>query len=147
MMKKLTDSEEVEYLKQLYGGDNVMGIYESLRESFNVLQLRSQLLLSLIVVCLTITGFSGPRIAESGPLARIALFGGVLGVLVAAVILVAGPLRIRWITQWASSDSNETIRLLICRRNNRTKLYHAAAGTLLVGLTGYVLSLAAFLVA
>ncbi len=144
-MRKLTEIEEVKRLEQLYGPGNTRGLLENLRESFTVLQLRSQLLLSLIVVCLTITGFSGPRIAETGGLARIALFSGVLAVLVSALILVAGPLRIRWVTQWVSDDPADTLRLLIRRRNRRTYLYHSAAICLLIGLTGYVVSLAAYL--
>ena len=144
-MRNLTPAEELAFLKEIYGSTTVEGIVASLRDSFNVLQARAQLLLSLIAICLTITGFSGRQIAASGVLARIFIGAGVLAVLVAAVILFTGPLLVQWITAYRAESLDHTLIQLIERRNQRTARYHAAVISLLIGLTGYVLSIVAYL--
>jgi len=144
-MRKLTPAEEFCFYQEIYGEKNYEKILGMLKESFNVLQVRSQVLLSLITICLTITGFSGHRIASSGLLPRIFVSGGVISVLISALILICGPLQVRWITQFKAENLEETLLELISRRNLRTRKYHWAVVALLIGLTGYVLSLAGFL--
>jgi hypothetical protein len=69
----------------------------------------------------------------------------VLSVLVSAMVLMYGPLRVNWITGSHESDIKQTVVTLIKRRNERTRIYHAADVFLVLGLTGYVLSLGFFL--
>ena len=146
-MRNLTSAEELAFLKEIYGSTSAEEIFANLRDSFNVLQARAQLLLSLIAICLTITGFSGRQIAASGLLARIFIGSGALAVLVAAVILFTGPLLVQWITASRAETLDTTLIQLIERRNQRTARYHAAVICLLIGLTGYVLSIVAYLLA
>jgi len=146
-MKNLTPVEELAFLKEIYGGTAYDVLVASLRDSFNVLQARAQLLLSLIAICLTITGFSGRQIAASGILARLLIGAGVLAVLIAAVILFTVPLLVQWMTAFRAETLDATLIQLIERRNQRTARYHTAVIYLLIGLTGYVLSLVAFLLA
>ena len=144
-MKKLTPEEELQFLKEIHGQAWVTAILDGLRDSFTVLQTRAQMLLGLVTICLTITGFSGPKVAESGALPRFFVFLGVVSVLVSALVVLCGPLHIRWMTQYRAEQMDTTLVHLIRRRNRRTCLYHLAVAWLLVGLTGYVLSFAAFL--
>lgn len=144
-MQKLCPAEEVQFYQEIYGSQNFEKLFGTLRDSFNVLQVRSQVLLSLITICLTITGFSGHRIASSGFLPRIFVSVGVSSVLISALILICGPLQIRWMTQFKAKNLEATVLELIRRRNLRTRKYHWAVLALLIGLTGYVLSLVGFL--
>ncbi len=146
-MKKLTPEEELRFLKEIHGQNGVPPIFDWLRDAFAVLQTRAQMLLGLITICLTITGFSGPKMAESGALSRVFVFLGVISVLASALVLLCGPLQIRWMTRYREEQMDATFVFLIRRRNLRTRLYHLAVACLLVGLTGYVLSFAAFLLA
>jgi hypothetical protein len=116
-------------------------------EQFNVLQSRSQLLLTLATLTLTITGFSGPRIAESGPSARVLLAVGLLFVLVAVVMLLLGTLRIRWLTQFQGADDSATLAAALAWRDAKTRHYLAQLAILVVGLACYVGALIVFLAA
>ncbi len=142
----LTPDQELDFLKQIYGSDRSDKLIEILTNSFNVLQNRAQMLLSLITITLTITGFSGPRIAESSLVARIAIAFGLAFVLISALILMAGPLRINWCTRSKSVDIDQTLVKLIVQRNTRTDRYHLASITLVIGLIGYVSSVISFLI-
>jgi hypothetical protein len=145
VLRPLAPEEELEFWREIYGAELRPTVFGILRDSFNILQVRSQMLLGLITICLTITGFSGIRIAAVGALPRGLMLLGILGVLVSAVLLFIGPLQVRWITQLRADTPEATIIALIHRRNYRTVQYHAAVICLLIGLSGYVLSVAAYL--
>lgn len=144
-MRALTPDEEWQFWQELYTSEAAVKALENLKDSYTTLQVRSQILLGLITICLTITGFSGIRIAADSPLARLLMLVGILGVLISAVILFLGPLQVRWLTQTRADTIPQTIVALIRRRNTRTVQYHAAVVCLLIGLTGYVLSITAFM--
>jgi len=144
-MKRLTTEEEINFIKEITHDPEKEKIISSIRDAFNILQVRSQLLLGLITICLTITGFSGHRLAASGLPARVALFIGVISVLVSALLLFFGPLKIRWITTYKTTSFDETVYKMLLRRDYKTKLYHIATGFLIVGLSAYIVSLAVFL--
>lgn len=141
----LSPTEELDHLKTIYGEDHPDRLYKILTDSFNVLQNRAQMLLSLITITMTITGFSGPRIAESGLIARLSIAFGLILVLSSALILMTGPLRLNWATQYRSDNFDQSLIKLIEQRNFRTSRYHTASICLVVGLTGYVTSLISFL--
>lgn len=144
-LRPLAPDEEWGFLQELYRDEAIPQAMALLRDSYTTLQVRSQTLLGLITICLTITGFSGIRLAADTLAARVCMLAGILGVLVAAVILFAGPLQLRWHTQARAATVPATIIALLHRRNTRTRQYHAAVVCLLVGLTGYVLSIVAYL--
>jgi hypothetical protein len=143
-MKKLNPSEELVFLKEIYGNDSGK-LFAALREAFSILQTRSQMLLGLATICLTITGFSGPRMAASNPLSRFFIGFGLSFVLAAVIAVVAGPLRFRWVTAWKADSLDETLIENIRRRDSKTRLYRIATFLLLTGLTGYLLSLLFYL--
>jgi hypothetical protein len=143
-MKHLSAKEELEFLKEIHGEDSGK-LFAAMREAFAILQTRSQMLLGLATICLTITGFSGPRIAASNPLSRFFIGFGLFFVLAAVIAVVAGPLRFRWITAWKAGSVDETLIKNIERRDSKTRLYGIATFLLLTGLTGYLLSLIFYL--
>lgn len=142
---RLTPAEELEYLKEIYGGDQDGKLFSTITDSFNVLQNRAQMLLSLITITLTITGFSGPSIAQTGVLARVSIAVGLAFVLLSALVLMAGPLRLNWGTRSRMGDVDHSLIALIRQRNLRTRRYHLASISLVVGLIGYVTSVITFL--
>ena len=143
-LKKLTPGEELGFLKEIQG-EEYDRLFASIRESFSILQTRSQMLLGLATICLTITGFSGPRMAASNPLSRFFIGFGLSFVLAAVIAVVAGPLRFRWVTAWKAETLDETLIENIKRRDLKTRLYRIATVLLLTGLTGYLFSMIFYL--
>lgn len=143
-LKKLNPEQELEFLKEIHGGDYGK-LFGAVKESFALLQTRSQMLLGLATICLTITGFSGPKMAQSNAFSRFFIGFGLSFVLAAVVSTVAGPLRLQWITAWKAGSLDETLIANIQRRDSKTRLYKIAMIFLLIGLTGYLLSLISFL--
>lgn len=144
MLKKLKPEEELEFLKEIYG-DDTGSLLSLLREAFSLLQTRSQMLLGLATICMTITGFSGPRMAASNAWSRFFIGFGLSFVLASVITVVAGPLRLQWITAWRGDSLDETLLENIRRRNAKTKLYRVGTMLLLIGLTGYLFSLVFYL--
>ncbi len=144
-MKKLETKSEIDFLKELHSDPVLEKSYNLLRESFNVLQARSQMLIGLVTICLTITGFSGIKIAESCTASKISIFVGVISTLVTALLLISGPLKLQWITQQSAGNLAETLEELIRRRDQRTRTYHLASYCLIFGLGAYITSLAFYL--
>lgn len=144
LLQMLSPQEELAYLKEVHGED-YSKLFAVLIAHFDVLQNRSQMLLSLIAICLTITGFSGPQIAASGLFSKMLLAFGLSFVLIAALILVMGPLQLRWGTQRRAESVEQSLIALIEVRNGRTRKYHVASVVLVAGLAGYMGSLLSYM--
>ncbi|MGB2957572.1 MAG: hypothetical protein WBG01_02535 [Bacteroidota bacterium] len=140
----VTAETEADHLLELFGGQPSRCI-EFLRHHFDVIQARSHLLLTLGTLALTITGFSGPKIAQTNLFARYSMAFGIVFVLSALVILLLGSLRIRWTTQIMGSDARETLSRIIRYRNQKTRLYFLELTLLVIGLTSYVASIVTYL--
>jgi hypothetical protein len=144
--RPLGAEEEATRLLDLFTGQDRLGeAIEFMRHHFDVIQARSQLLLTLATLALTITGFSGPKIAQTNLFARYSMALGIVFVLSAVVILLLGGLRIRWTTQFLGDDARETLIRIIRYRNHKTKLYFIELGLLVIGLTAYVASVVTYL--
>jgi branched-subunit amino acid ABC-type transport system permease component len=143
-LRMLKPEEELLYLKEIHGND-YSKLFSVLIGHFEVLQSRAQMLLGLIAICLTITGFSGPNIAASGAMAKWLLAFGLSFVLMASFILVMGPLQLRWGTQRRADSVDQSLVALINIRNRRTKRYHIASAVLVAGLSGYMGSLLSYM--
>jgi len=142
--KIIEPGEEADYLLDLYEG-KLSACLEFLKQHFNVLQARSQLLLTICTLALTITGFSGPQIVQTNLFARYSMVLGIVFVLAAMVILLLGGLRIRWVTQMIGDTPQTTLSSIIRYRNRKARLYFAELTLLVVGLTSYVASVVTFL--
>lgn len=145
---KLSHAEEVDWLLSMGGGkDEAQGFStacEKLEKQLAVIQTRSQLLLTLGTITLTITGFSGPKIAESGIMAQIGMAGGLIFVLAAMVTLIFGSLQIQWVTQYRADSIKETLLALLAYRDQKTVAYHWEVALLAIGLMFYVGGMVAY---
>ena len=146
-MKRLLNAEdEAREMVELFGGPERLGTaIEFLRHHFDVIQARSQLLLTLSTLALTITGFSGPKIAQTNLFARYSMTIGIVFVLVAIIVLLLGGLRIRWTTQFLGGEPEQTLIRIIRYRNHKTRLYFLELALLVIGLTAYVASVVTYL--
>jgi len=142
---KQKPEDELQYLFEIHGKGNYSKLYEILINSSTVLHNRSQLLLSLVTICMAITGFSGPKIAASSLFSRICIGYGLFFILVSTLIIIAGPLHLRWGTQRRAATLDESLIYMITIRNQRTAKYHLSVAALVIGLTGYVGSLIGYL--
>lgn len=140
-----TPDQELSYLLEIHGEDNYSKVFDVLVKQFDVLQSRAQLLLGLVTISLTITGFSGPKIAASSMFSKISISYGLAFILVSAVLILMGPLQLRWGTRRCKETIHDSLVHLIVRRNERTKKYHIASTFLILGLTGYVGSVIGYL--
>jgi len=148
MVKWKVDPEsEAQRLEIIYPGE--AGFSKSLdiiRHQFDVIQARSQLLLTVGTLALTITGFSGPAIARSGVFARYSMTFGIVFVLAALIVLLTGGLRIQWMTQFVSTDRRQMLIDIIQYRDQKTRLYMIELSLLVIGLSFYVASVVAYLI-
>ena len=142
--KNIDSGEEAAYLLGLYDG-KLSSCLEFLKQHFNVIQARSQLLLTICTLALTITGFSGPQIVQTNLFARYSMVLGIVFVLAAMVILLLGGLRIRWVTQMIGETPQATLSAIIEYRNRKARLYFVELTLLVIGLTSYVASVVTFL--
>lgn len=131
--------DEARHLLAVGGG--LRGALDLLVTQFGVLQTRSQVLLTVSTLALTITGFSGPRIAQSGAFPRLAMAGGLVLVLLSMLLIIGGSLRIRWVTQFRAPPGGgdaELVAQILCYRDRKTRLFFAELCLLLGGLAAYV---------
>ena len=145
-MKRLSNEEELAFMKEIHGAEEYAKLFAVMRDAFALIQTRAQMLLGLATICLTITGFSGPRMAQSNPYSRFFIAFGLTFVLASVIAIVAGPLRLRWITAWRAENLDSTLLENIRRRNSKTFFYRIATALLMIGLTGYVMSLIFYLI-
>lgn len=145
MSPVLTPQEEADSLLAMHAPDGLAECLRIISAQFVVLQTRSQFLLTLATIVLTITGFSGPRIAASGVFARAAMATGLVLVLVAILALLLN-LRIRWLTQFRGADARATLVEILTYRNGKRQAYAWIITLLLLGLASYVAAVVAFLI-
>lgn len=128
-------------------GGGLKGAHDMVTQQFNVLQTRAQLLLTVATLALTITGFSGPRIAAAGPFQRYAMAAGLVFVLASMLLILGGSLRIKWVTQFRTPPGGDDAALLaqiVCHRDRKTRLFFAELCLLLTGLTLYIAAVVAY---
>jgi hypothetical protein len=137
--------DEARHLLAVGGG--LRGALDILMAQFNVLQARAQVLLTVSTLALTITGFSGPRVAQSGDFPRLALAGGLVLVLASMLLILGGSLRIRWVTQFRAppgGGDDALVAQVVCHRDRKTRLFFLELCLLLAGLALYVSALVAY---
>ncbi|MGA0333240.1 MAG: hypothetical protein ACO3NW_04725 [Kiritimatiellia bacterium] len=144
--KTLSPEEEIEFMRQELKLEQPIQLVDRIVGHFHILQTRAGFMLSLVTICLTISGFSGHRIAAAGRLPATLLALGLLLAVLSAGILFAGPLHLRWATRHACPGGlDATLIEMIKLRNSRTRLYFLAGGVLLAGLTAYMSSVILFI--
>lgn len=136
-------SDEAAHMLELHG--TAAAAMKALSAQFSVIQSRTQLLLTLATLTLTITGFSGPKIALSGAFARGAMIAGLVLVLAGVVAALIGSLRIRWLTQFIGGDAREELAAIIAYRNRKTAWFAWELLLVVGGLSCYVAAVIAYL--
>ena len=136
--------EEAKQLLEKHGENGLKSITPMLMQQFLVLQTRAQIMLTITTLTLTITGFSGQKIAASGDFSRYAMVLGILATLSSTLLILGGSLRIRWVTQFRGDNDLDLITRFIRYRNGKTNLFFAEICLLLLGLASYVSSVTAY---
>jgi hypothetical protein len=119
--------------------------YHMIERQLSVLVLRTQVILSLSGIVITVTGFSGRAIAETGALARGSIVIGIVIVLASAVTAITGVLRLRWLSQLLGDDPLETLVRGLELRNRKSRFLGTALVLFVVGFAFYVVAIAQLL--
>jgi hypothetical protein len=138
--------DEAQQVLALTGGD-ALRAYDLIDRQLGVLVLRTQVMLSLSGIVITVTGFSGRAIAEVGPLARASISAGILVVLASAVVAIGGVLRLRWLTQQLDADLARMIERAIEIRDRKGRFLSVALVLFSVGFALYCFAIAQLLMA
>ena len=110
------------------------------RGQFAVIQSRYQFLITLSALALTITGFSGPKIAASNNFSRYCMAIGLLFVLLTTILMLGSSLQLKWVTQIGGENPQKTIEAILRYRDKKTKLFAVKLVLLAIGLSFYVAS-------
>jgi lysylphosphatidylglycerol synthetase-like protein (DUF2156 family) len=121
--------------------------FEMLERQLSVLVLRTQVMLSLSGIVITVTGFSGRAIAETSELARISISAGIFVVLAAAVVAITGVLRLHWLTQELGPDILSTLVRSISIRDEKSRSLRWSLLLFTVGVSLYCFAIAQLLLA
>lgn len=136
--------DEVKRIMTLTKGDPSKA-YELVQSQLSVLVLRTQVMLSLSGIVITVTGFSGRTIAQTSELARGLVAAGILIVLCAAGAAIWGVLRLRWLTQEITDDTEQTLRRMLDLRDHKSRYLSAALALFVVGFACYCVAIALML--
>ena len=145
MRTELEPKDEAAWLLKLY--DNSLSSCVSMvQDQLNVIQARSQFLLTLGTLTLTITGFSGPKIAETNAFSRYSIAMGIALVLCSIMMMLLATNRIRWVTRVGLEDPELILVTILGYRNKKTRFYQIELYLLVIGLAFYVASVISFLI-
>lgn len=140
------ESEEARAILALCDGDQRVA-FEMVQGQLGTIVLRTQVMLSLSGIVITVTGFSGKAIATTSALARTTVVAGLALVLAAAAVAVLGVLRLRWLTQELQPTPLETLERGIRIRDAKTRSLSVALVLFVVGFSLYCFAVAQLLVA
>jgi hypothetical protein len=144
MASTMAVPDEVKRILVLTKGDAAKA-YELVQSQLSVLVLRTQVMLSLSGIVITVTGFSGRAIAQTSELARALVAAGILIVLSAAGTAIGGVLRLRWLTQELTDDSEETLVRMLSIRDAKSRFLSAALVLFVTGFACYCVAIALML--
>jgi hypothetical protein len=138
--------DEAGRILALTKGDGFAAL-QVVERQLGVVVLRTQVLLSLCGIVITVTGFSGRAIAATSWSARLCISIGIFVVLMAAAVAIGGVLRLRWLTQVATSDAHETVARAIGIRNAKGRFLGVALVLFVAGFALYCAAIAQLLMA
>ena len=127
--------------------DDPLKAYELVERQLNVLVLRTQVMLSLSGIVITVTGFSGRAIADTSRLAQLSIAAGILIVLASAVVAIGGVLRLQWLTQRLDRDPTAMLVHAIELRDRKARFLGRALTLFAVGFSLYCFAIAQLLLA
>jgi hypothetical protein len=139
-------SDEARGILTLCAGDALKAV-QIVQTQIATLATRTQAILGLSGIVITVTGFSGRSIALTSPIARTTIVAGLLIVLAAAAVGVGGVLRMRWATQEIADTPLATVQRLIAVRDDKARFLTAALAMFVVGFALYCFAVAQLLLA
>lgn len=142
----MADADEVRRIIALTKGDPGKA-YELVQSQLSVLVLRTQVMLSLSGIVITVTGFSGRAIAQTSELARTLVAVGILVVLAAAAVAIGGVLRLKWLTQDLDDDVTVTLSRMLDLRDKKTRFLAVSLAVFVAGFACYCVAIALMLLA
>jgi hypothetical protein len=110
---------EAERILKLMGEPRLA--YEMVERQLSVLVVRTQVILSLSGIVITVTGFSGRAVAQVSLLARLLITAGMFVVLAAAAVGVVGVLRVSWLSHSIADDPLETLQRALRIRDQKSR--------------------------
>jgi hypothetical protein len=138
--------DEARRIVAMVGGDH-RAAFLLVETQLAVLVVRTQVLLSLSGIVITVTGFSGKAIAQTSASARALIAAGILIVLAAALTAILGVLRLRWLTQLVADDPLTTVRRGLAVRDAKSRWLSAALVLFGTGFACYCTAIAQLLLA
>jgi len=141
-----TARQEAEQILKLSRGDEQRA-YDMVERQLSVLVLRTQVMLSLSGIVITVTGFSGRAIAETSNLARWSIASGIMIVLLSAAAAIWGVLRLSWLTQTIDEDALTMLTRGVEIRNAKSRFLRASLVLFIVGFSLYCFAIAQLLIA
>jgi len=142
-MIRVNPEEEAKLMLRTF--KNFSKCYTITTTQLNILQSRHQMMLTLATLTLTITGFSGPKMAASNLVSKYSMIIGIFWVLLSIIAILLSTINLVWFTQFHGETEAETLALLIERRNLRTKMFHIQLIMLVLGLSAYVIAVIGYL--
>ncbi len=144
----LTTEEEARQLLALKKGeDSFNNAIAMLRAQFAVIQSRYQFMITLCALAMTITGFSGPKIAASNEFSRYTMAIGLVFVLATTLLMLLSSLKLKWVTQMGGDNPQDTIEGILRYRDLKTKMLGIKMILLAIGLSFYVSSVVYYFLA
>jgi hypothetical protein len=136
---------EAERLLRIAGSE--LEAYQMIERQLSVLVLRTQVVLSLAGIVITVTGFSGQAIARTSTLARACIAVGIAVVLASAIIAIFGVLRLRWLSQTLGDDPLANVAAGLELRDRKSRYLGAALILFAIGFSFYVVAIVQLLAA
>lgn len=147
MMRAMKDaSAEARAILDLCDG-SALRAFDIVQGQLGVLVLRTQVMLSLSGIVITVTGFSGRAIAETSLLARVSVVSGLVLVLAAAAVAVGGVLRLKWLTEELGPEPLVVLTKGIALRDRKARFLSVALTLFVLGFSLYCLAVAQLLIA
>jgi hypothetical protein len=145
-LKRGEGKSEAERILDLCGGDRLRA-FEMVQSQLSVLVLRTQVMLSLSGIVITVTGFSGRAIAETSAVAQACIVAGLAIVLCAAAVSVWGVLRLNWLTHAIQDDTLAMMQAAIRIRDRKSLFLKLALTLFVIGFSLYCVAVAQLLIA
>jgi len=133
----LNPTEEARALLKVHKGHAPEAI-RLVQAQLDTVYARSQSLIGLASLTITVTGFSGRLIAATNFTAQVLIIAGLVAVLLAAFWIFLRVMPVRWITSDLDAGAESALALAIHRRNLKTNATRIGSWILFVGLVLYL---------
>lgn len=137
---------EAEHILKLCLGDHLRA-YQLVERQLSRLINRAQVMVSVTVLLVALTGFSGKALAQSSEVARLCLAGSILILLIAAAMATIGVLRLGWLSAQIDDEPVVTLLRTMEIRDRKAENLRRSIALFVVGFALYAASVAQFLLA